>query len=295
MLRHRPFLDGPFRLAMGVRALETGGWIEPGADFPAQMLCRRQLLEARPEAVLAALPGSETAAAELKVKLVAHLLHYHAAAYVEQRGAVVERRTGTRLTLEGTAPLALVGRLVQEDFCLLQRRAGGYRLTAAVLCFPLHWSLQAKLGRPLIEIHEPVPGFAERLGPSVDRLFDGLRPERPVWRLNWSIVDRPDLFLPPAHRGTARPIDPEAAGEQLWLRVERRTLCRLPESGAVAFGIRTHVDPLKMAIDGPEAAAALLSRIEEMPAAMAAYKGIEAIRGPLKAYLRAQAGGSPPA
>ena len=70
----------------------------------------------------------------------------------------------------------------------------------------------------------------------------------------------------------------ERAGEQLWLRVERQTLRRLPRSGDVLFGIRTHLEPLAAAIDGPAAARALAARMREMPAAMAAYKGIAPIR-----------------
>ena len=58
---------------------------------------------------------------------------------------------------------------MQEDLCLMQRGAAGYRLVA-VVCFPAHWRLADKLGRPLEAIHEPVPGFGERLAPTVDRI-----------------------------------------------------------------------------------------------------------------------------
>ena len=98
----------------------------------------------------------------------------------------------------------MIGGLVQEDFCLLQERDGRYILTAAVLCFPAHWLLSEKIGRPLIEIHAPVPGFAEQLGNPVERLFERLDPEKPVQRRNWSLVDTDRLFLPPSHRHGAR-------------------------------------------------------------------------------------------
>jgi Haem-dependent oxidative N-demethylase, alpha subunit-like len=110
-------------------------------------------------------------------------------------------------------------------------------------------------------IHDPVPGFGERLGVPVDRFFASIQVARPVWRVNWSLVDQPTLFLPPEHRGHPKPISAEGAGEQLWLRVERQTLRRLPRSGDVVFGIHTHVDPLAAAIDSPEVARALAARI----------------------------------
>jgi hypothetical protein len=59
-----------------------------------------------------------------------------------------------------------------------------------------------------------------------------------VWRVNWSLVDTPEPYRPPEHRARAA-ITAALAGEQLWLRVERQTLRRLPDSGAVLFGIRT--------------------------------------------------------
>jgi hypothetical protein len=135
-----------------------------------------------------------------------------------------------------------------------------------------------------------VPGFANGLASTVDRFFANLQVTRPVWRVNWSLVDTPQLFLPPEHRAERKAISGERAGEQLWLRLERQTLRRLPRSGDVLFGIRTHLAPLAAAIDGPPAARALAARVREMPPAMAAYKGIAAIRDPLMAWLDSRAG-----
>mgnify|MGYP000846223527 CR=1 FL=1 len=36
---------------------------------------------------------------------------------------------------------------------------GGWRLAAGSLCFPSSWSLVEKFGKPLQDIHAPVPGF----------------------------------------------------------------------------------------------------------------------------------------
>lgn len=38
-------------------------------------------------------------------------------------------------------------------------------------------------------MHEPVPGYASALGTATDDLFARLRPDRPLWRLNWSLLD----------------------------------------------------------------------------------------------------------
>jgi hypothetical protein len=287
MPRYRPFLDGPWRLAMGIKALDPDEWIEIDERFTAQLTARRQLLDAQRGEVLAALPESGPGQRELLELLLDHLPRRFPEQYRRAAGCIENRITSERFVIAAweDAPLELAGRLVQEDLCLMQRGEDGYRLVAAVLCFPAHWRLGDKLGRPLEAIHGPVPGFGERLAGPVDRFFASIQVTRPVWRVNWSLVDRPTLFLPPEHRGHPQPVSAERAGAQLWLRVERQTLRRLPRSGDVVFGIRTHVDPLADAIDSPAAARALAARIREMPDAMARYKSILPIRAPLLAWL----------
>jgi hypothetical protein len=291
MARYRPFLDGPWRLAMGIKALDPAAWIEIDESFVGQLAERRRLLAERRADVLAALPESRAGQQELLELLLGHLPEQFPEHFRRRDGRIENRATGERFDIAAFAgaPLELAGRLVQEDLCLMQGSEAGYRLVAAVLCFPAHWRLADKLGRPLELIHAPVPGFRERLAAPVDRFFGNIQVERPVWRVNWSLVDTPALFLPPEHRGHPREIAAARAGEELWLRVERQTLRRLPSSGDVVFGIRTHVEPLAEAIESPEAAQALAARVREMPEPMARYKSILPIREPLLAWLDARA------
>jgi hypothetical protein len=296
MPRYLPFLDGPWRLAMGIKALEPAEWIEIDERFAAQLAERRRLLDQRRADVLAGLPESAPGQRELLHLLLDHLPERFPEHYRRSGGRIENRTTGEsfEIAVWEDAPLELAGRLVQEDLCLLQRGEAGYRLIAAALCFPAHWRLSDKLGRALDAIHGPVPGFGARLAVTVDRFFANIQVARPVWRVNWSLVDQPTLFLPPEHRGRPGPISAERAGAELWLRVERQTLRRLPASADVVFGIHTHVDPLEDAIRSPAAARALGARIREMPDDMARYKSILPIREPLLAWLEARAGAQGP-
>jgi hypothetical protein len=187
-MRYRPFLDGPWRLAMGLKALDLREWIEVDADFADQLAERRRLLEERHHEVCAALPEAAAGEAEVLELLLEHLPARFPDRYRRTDGRICNLVTGERFELVRWtgAPLELAGRLVQEDLCLLQGGAAAYRLVAGVLCFPSHWRLADKLGRPLAEIHEPVPGFAEGLAATVDRFFGNLQAARPVWRVNWS-------------------------------------------------------------------------------------------------------------
>jgi hypothetical protein len=275
------FLQGPWKLAMGLNTLDPADWLWLDERFAAETAARAALIAERPDEVHATLPEAEPAARELLALVLDHLARF------------APKHLPASPPAADMPPLLALATLAQEDFCLMQKRAdGAYALTGAILCFPSHWHLHEKLGRPMAEIHAPVPGFAARLGGTADRFLTNLLPERPVWRANWTLVESPELFHPHP-RETVPDLSAANAGERLWLRVERQTLRRLPVSGAVAFTIRSLVEPLAEVAGRPGVAAAMAARIREMDDAMAAYKGLPALRGPLLAWLdrRAEAAG----
>jgi dimethylamine monooxygenase subunit A len=299
-----PFLDGPRQLAMGLNALEPGDWLWPDDDparYAAEIAQREDLIGTRLEDVHAVLPGAEAAARETLGLVAAWFAEHRPARFAreeeEEEGspALLDLAGGRRVALDDPLPLRAAGRLAQEDLCLLAPGPdGAYVLVAAILCFPAHWRLREKLGRPMLAIHAPVPGFAERLGATTARFFAGLDPARPVWRANWSLAERPDLFAPEGRAGPPPDLSAGDAGERLWLRVERQTLRRLPASGAVLFTIRTLVRTVAEAVAGePEAAAALAARLRGMDPALAAYKGVPRVAPALLAWLDRRAGAAP--
>ena len=196
-----PFADGPYRMTMGLMALKPADWIEIDSRYAPEIALRKSLLEERRDEVLGALPGSEAACREVLDQLAGFLPERFPDRFERAANELVNRLTGDRWTVEGDVPdpLDIAGRLVQEDMCILQEVDGELRLTAGVLCFPNRWRLADKLGRPMMAIHEPVPSYAERLGKPVDRFIGMLAPDRPVWRLNWSLTNDPALFQPIGH------------------------------------------------------------------------------------------------
>ncbi|NBO20730.1 MAG: DUF3445 domain-containing protein, partial [Rhodobacteraceae bacterium] len=73
------------------------------------------------------------------------------------------------------------------------------------------------------------------LAARVQRLFDAIRPEQPLWRQNWFLYEDPQLHQPRLEF-EERPVQAKP-----YLRSERQTLLRLPGSRAVVFGIHTYV------------------------------------------------------
>ena len=257
------FLSGPWKLAMGLNALDPADWLWRDARFAAETAQRLDLLARRPEQVQAMLPEALPAVQELVAMVHAHL----------------------DLPMPPDALLPALAPLAQEDFCIMQAQPDGrYALTAALLCFPAHWRLGEKLGRTMGEIHGPVPGFNARLGGPADRFFASLTAERPVWRANWSVVETPVLFHPQP-RGPLDDLTAANAGERLWLRVERQTLRRLPETRAVVFTIRTLISRLDEVVAEAGVAAAMAQRLREMEPGMAGYKGMPVLGPALLAYL----------
>jgi hypothetical protein len=264
----------PWRLAMGLRPLAPSAWLEVDDQRYHELSLKQQLLADAHAEVVAALPGSEAAGSELLEAIVTDLETHHPGLIGRnRRGQLVEVTTGVTVDEESLHPVDAAGRLVQEDLCLMARQDGAWRLVAASLCFPSRWRLADKIGRDLSAIHAPVPGYEESLARPTSAFFDRAQPERPVWRLNWTLIDHPRLHQPdPATRRDAgAAADP---GQSLWFRVERQTLRRLRNHTAVVFATRTYVTPLATLVDRyPETAGALRTTLPTVPAATAAYKG----------------------
>jgi hypothetical protein len=205
------------------------------------------------------------------------------------------RSETTHLTLGdtaslGMAPINWLGRQVQEDLLLLAGDAeAGFPLVAGQLCFANHWCLDDKLGLPLLAIHRPVPGYAEQVGRPTDLLMARLKDGRPVWRQNWSVVASAQLDLSAKHNEEMRRrkalITAENAGSACFLRVERQTLSRLPQSGAVLFTIHSYVAAVGELATDPDWAVRFRRLLESTPPELLAYKGMTGYLSALLAYL----------
>lgn len=284
------FHEGRHRPAMGLMPLAAESWIDGDRDLAERLALKRELLHSRRDEVLQFTSDSAAAADELLDVLVANLIEFHPGQYQLADGGVTNIVTGESWNLaQRTLPsLEMAARLVQEDFCLLAPSPNGYVLTDAALCFPSRWRLADKIGKPLIGIHQPVPDYVGKLAAGVDKFFVALRINKIVWRLNWAILDDPALFQPQRLKADA-PITPLNAGDDLWLRVERQTLRRLPASGAVVFTIRTYVDRLQDVITDHAAARNLAATIQSMPEETLEYKHMRGFKMPLLEWLEARA------
>lgn len=239
-----PFLEPRIAHPPGLMPLGIEDWVITHGDFAAQMAYREHLLAACPEVVLAAEPAAAAPARETLALLAEHLRHRHG--YGAEPGAL-RRPDGVRVPLDAEVPFRTMARLVADDICLMlpDPASGEYRLAGAALLFPARWSLREKLTRPLTAIHDPVPDYDDTLARRVNRVFEAIRVDRPLWRINWLVHPTHELHQPVESAEKAAPLPEPTALGPLYLRTERQTLRRLPGSGAVVFGIKTSVTPIE--------------------------------------------------
>ena len=177
-----------------------------------------------------------------------------------------------------------LGAVLEPDFLLLSPDADGvFRLRGGALCFPTGWALEEKLGHTLDFIHGVVPGLNAALAGPIQQFLSRLKPGVAFQRDNWGLVATDELNLHPARRLPA-PALPVAL-DQLWLRVEHQALVALPCTGGVLFGLRIALHRLDEVARDPAAAAGLRRGLASMPAEVAAYKRLDAVREAVVAML----------
>jgi hypothetical protein len=117
----------------------------------------------------------------------------------------------------------------------------------------------------------------------INRIFDNLAPGLPAERFNWSINWKEKLFHPETGRND------DAQPHEAVVRVERQTLTKLPETGAIVFTIRIYLDPVaafRKHPDGRRLGVALAEQLEGLANDQLRYKGLDIQRDRLVARLR---------
>jgi dimethylamine monooxygenase subunit A len=233
-LPYTPWADPAMRRLPGIQGADPADAFASDEAYAGQMAERDRLIAGRPADVVAMRAEGRAAADEL--------LDFGLSEAARRSGYAVDSASVTRpdgkiVPIDRGAPFATIGRLFQQDFCIMQKPQGGLEhvLTGAVLCFPAGWTLSEKIGRPLLRIHRPVPAYGEDLGRRVQRLFDALRPGRALWRANAHFSASPVLHTPALEEDPK----PKRDASLPYLRSERQVLFRLPSSGAVVFSIHT--------------------------------------------------------
>ncbi len=199
-------------LKMGLAKLTESEWLQPDPDLAA----RAQGFSVFPDGIQLT-PASQAPGAEL----------------------------AAMLGVTGGLPGAAASH--HEDMCLLIRLPDEeqYRLIGAAVAWPSDWTPADKVGLSLRAVHESIDGYSDQLARGVDHLMASLKPGVIFGRANWFIAatNAKHWVADPPDEAFAQ-VTADNAGETLFVRSERQTLRRLPDTGAIVFTIGIYIAPL---------------------------------------------------
>ena len=211
----------------GLKPITPASWLSPDTEAPAWLNDKRLLMK---------MMRAEVTAGQVDGGAAEELL------------PLVMKAIGDTPLQKMPSALEEAASLVSDDLCILEEAGqGDWRLTAGVLCAPTYWTLPERIGLDLGGLHGLVPGGDPELAGRIARIFSGLKPGAILERFNWTVQASDKRYTP--HRPSAE----GKALNDLHLRVERQTIRKLEQTGAVIFSIRICVDPLVPILREPHA------------------------------------------
>jgi dimethylamine monooxygenase subunit A len=274
---------------MGTSSLPSENLIvEIDEHYYEEIILKRKLLQNDHEYYFQASPVTKTAQWEVLEKILVSLSTSYPDKFTFERkdaqcswdNKLLEERIdfvfgdNSSLLME---PLDWVGRQVQEDLLLLDTSSV---LQAGQLCFPSGWDIQWKFQKNFMALHAPVPSV---MGPTLraaDKLIERIPVNKPIARTNWGFRVSEQMDFSTRHRENylklldkvSPEINSENAGEKIFVRSERQTLSRLPESDFVLFTIHTYNSKVKEETQNIDHARAMLSFVKSAPPELIEYK-----------------------
>lgn len=298
----------PEKVLMMKRFSPEDRWIIVDGTYPDQIRERFVLLSGKyRDWVVDRLEGEDVRAAEIELRdrVVDYVLQTYPQYFFREGDTVLCRLTGLMIDVGpgGADPLVAIGLLATEDMVMmlpaekLEGDLQAYRLKTGVLMFPNDWSLRshfedrasrepvlqkhaeaslkkARLGKTVREIHTSrVPHYTRYNADATDRAFNNLPPGEFFWRRNWAPLPAAQLSM---HADMPLPdkleLDPDVWQMRGVLRSEQQSFIKLPQSGAIVFGIKTYMWPLAEVAGHPKAFAALVCANENLSPEMFSYR-----------------------
>ncbi|KAI4197819.1 MAG: hypothetical protein LQ350_005664 [Teloschistes chrysophthalmus] len=299
---YRPFLSHR-HYNIGITKCTKEDWIQIDRGYLDRIRTRKQTLETYPDKCHAVnhISGAK-ALAELFEILIEHLPVRFPSIFEldRERNIFTNHVTDIKYNLKDfrSTPRQMTRLLVEnveDDFYMMcPDEERGYVQQALVSCFPNSFMPPSKLGLAMKDIHRPVPGLQEKIGKGIDLSMKSLRGGSIIQSLQFQ---GNSLFRTGGNNFEPKPgevlgdlSEPQDLSE-CYLRIERQSLARLPETRAIAFCIRHYVYPLediKKEGNGDE----LADAIQSMPEKLGYYKRRPFWQRDVDAFLRGKGKGA---
>ncbi|HTO43015.1 MAG TPA: heme-dependent oxidative N-demethylase subunit alpha family protein [Burkholderiales bacterium] len=299
---YRPYRWASADFQLGLRPITPESWILIGADHAEIMRQKRDRLNRFRPYYYRTLTESLPAQRELRDRVTTHLVTDHPESFQRLGSLVRSVVTGQTLDLDDDSvePLLQLSYMIEEDFMLLDEDGGIPRITAAANAYSSSGRLVASVGHDMAWTHALVPQLTQKLGTRINRVIGSVHAATPCERFNWQLTPMASVFFPHSdpHAANAAAMqhisaelrrDPARAGELLWIRVERQTLSRLPDSNATAFSLHTYSDPLSSIRSDLESLRAIRALLTDYTEERWKYSEMDMVREPLMLWLKAAA------
>lgn len=255
--------------------MEPDWWLELESTYRERIAQRKELYARHGTKIIDMLPGSEGACVELMEMVIQFLcVRYPNQFQLDSSGIFHNRILEESIdTKDIKKPLAFLLENVPEDFLIVQenKETGLYYFRAGVSASAVGWNMSMKIGKPLHEVHGPVPFYKEKMQHSMDRYVshffaqksDSLKPvgrfftkmacDRPIQRGSWGFEVGQPLYLQTddPHWAGRDVQDPDLDINDIHLRVDWQTLRRLPKSRAIVFNFKALFTPVTHFRDEP--------------------------------------------
>ncbi|MEE9322132.1 MAG: DUF3445 domain-containing protein [Granulosicoccus sp.] len=236
----------PKAFRIGIQPLAMQDWFCIDERLIPRVEEKRRLLKDPSVQVYASVPDMQEAEAEVLLIVTDWLQRYAAPTHVVENGVAVIRSEISRMSDAAiNSNLQKAAMLLADDLVIMRSTEEGWQLAAGSVSFPSVWVLAEKIGKIISAVHESVPEFgqgtqADRL---IGRMFDSLKVGQRVQRGNWSLHATDQLHLPRHASGQGGQLA-NTSLDELTLRMERQTLCKLAGCGDILFTIDTFIYPV---------------------------------------------------
>lgn len=156
-----------------LKKLEPDWWIELHSTYREQIDQRKKLYAKHGKLVMDELPGSQEASREYMEMVIQYVCQrypnqFH---YNDWTGVFSNNILGLKVDINTVHPFMFLLEHIPEDVFIVQEdpETGLYVLRAGVACSAVGWNMNQKIGRPLHQVHGPVPDYKEKMAFSMDR------------------------------------------------------------------------------------------------------------------------------
>ena len=174
-------------------------WIRMDKGYVDRLEERLAIMAAHPAESIGSGPEVNLAIEELYVELMSNYLHIRFPTMFEIRdGCLINKVTGKTYPLNlgcltHDEMLVNLGENVEEDFYFMCPDSEDVpRLQGWLACFPGGFLTTSRKGMSMREIHDPVPGYQQRIGKGADRVLARLKGGEFIERFN--VGDPPSII-----------------------------------------------------------------------------------------------------